>query len=141
MHPLPSLSPSLLTPPFPKKAYRRWVPSHPNLSASNSSLPSTPPESHVSRKNFLTRSLTTSQTIPPLFVVVRWPRGPSYHRAAVTFSGGSSSGPTIFLPGSAPSPIRRLAPPHIPARSASISHLIRRHSLLITCNTSPMSVI
>ena len=38
--------------PVPQESHSKWVPSHPNPPASDSSLLSIPPESHVSLKNF-----------------------------------------------------------------------------------------
>jgi len=128
-------------PSSPDKAANKWVQPHPRLSGSDPGPHPTSPGSPTSLRSSLTRSSTTSQTTPSLYVVVQQLRGLLYHRAAVTSSDGSCSDPTTFPPGRPPSPIPRSVLPHIRAKCAYTSRLTHRYSSRSTCRTFPMSAI
>ena len=137
-----SFSPSTpLTPRFSRKATRKWVLPCPSLVGSAPSPHQMYPRPRVSLKNSLTRSLSTSQTIPSLFAVAPRLRGLSCHRVAVISSVESYSDLITFQPGRPPSPIHRPALPHVPAKCVSTSRPTHRHSSQSTCRTFPTSTI
>ena len=130
-----------LAPHFPGKSTRKWVLPRPNLVCSAPGPHPMSPGPLISLKNSLTRSLSTSPTIPPPFVVAPRPRGLSCRHAAVTSSAESYSDLITSQPGRSPSPIHRPALPHMPVKCISTSRQTRRHSSQSTCRTFPTSAI